>query len=557
LPNNDHARILLREALKTLAKEFDDPAAEVDSVVHNASRICRLPGTTNRKGPNTPERPWRVATVLDLPDGDLGIVSAEMLAALASPAEPPVSVPFKPINWAPVATDESGPEAWAKAALRGILAEIEGAPEGQRNNVLNSQAMRAGGLLWIGAFGEDETRAALLSAAEAAGLGRIESEKTINSGIEAGKAKPCPAPPPREDRAKPGPKPKPKASATDGLADGELIILRASEITPRAVEWLWPGRIAIGKLTTFAGWGGLGKSFITADLAARISRGEEIPFGGGLCFEPGGVLLVNTEDDPDDTTVPRLIEAGADLDRITFLKSKALTKLTLDDLATWDLALAQMGGARMIVIDPATAHLGGVDDHKNSGLRAILAPLMLWAAERRVAIVLVTHLNKPAGGGRVEALARVVGGVAWVNAVRGAILFARDPADRTRCLMMPGKNNLGPEAPGLAYRIVKTAGLARVEWIEEVSTSADDAMSGSPSKSSGPDPELWLIERFREARSWTSEEIKAKAAAAGVSNNKLFAAKKSLAIRAEKYTDETGETFWRWVVPPDWAKLTD
>lgn len=564
LPNNEHARVLIRNALKALSARFSDATAEIDLVVHNASRISRLPGTTNRKGPASPERPSRIAGILDCPDEEVGIVSPEMLAAVGEATQEertaPAPVASKGIDWAPVASDsKGGPKAWAKAALRGCVATIEAAPEGTRNDTLNSQAMRVGGLLWIGAFDEAEARSALLEAALAAGLGRRGAERTIGSGIEAGKLKPCPAPAPLEEtsRAKPGPKPKPKASAIDGIEEGERIVIGADEITPRPVEWLWPGRIAIGKLTTFAGWGGLGKSFVSIDLAARVSRGDEIPFGGGQCFEPGNILLVNTEDEPDDTTVPRLIESGADLSRIKFLRSKTLSKLTLDDLATWDLALSQMGGARLIVIDPATAHLGGVDDHKNSGLRAILSPLMMWAGERRVAIILITHLNKPgAGNGKAEALSRVVGGVAWVNAVRGAILFARDPVDRTRALMVPGKNNLGPEAPGLAYRIVRTDGLARVEWLEEVATTADEAVS-QERRTSGPDPEAWLIDRFREKRTWGSEEIKAAAVSAGISRNKLWEAKKSLAIPADKETNEEGETRWVWRVPPDWVRFTD
>lgn len=47
-----------------------------------------------------------------------------------------------------------------------------------------------------------------------------------------------------------------------------------ADVAPRAVRWLWPGRIALGKLTLVCGDPGLGKSFLTLDLAARLSAGR-------------------------------------------------------------------------------------------------------------------------------------------------------------------------------------------------------------------------------------------------------------------------------------------
>src|SRR5437899_2998712 len=38
-----------------------------------------------------------------------------------------------------------------------------------------------------------------------------------------------------------------------------LFIERVSDVRPRAVEWLWPGRIPLGRLTLVAGDPGIGK----------------------------------------------------------------------------------------------------------------------------------------------------------------------------------------------------------------------------------------------------------------------------------------------------------
>ena len=50
-------------------------------------------------------------------------------------------------------------------------------------------------------------------------------------------------------------------------------------VKPSDVSWLWPGRIPRGKVTLLAGDPGLGKSFVTMDLAARVSRAAEWPDG--------------------------------------------------------------------------------------------------------------------------------------------------------------------------------------------------------------------------------------------------------------------------------------
>jgi hypothetical protein len=349
------------------------------------------------------------------------------------------------------------------------------------------------------------------------------------------------------------------APSTNGVAHaaptGRLIIL-ASEVVPRRVEWLWPDRIPIGKLTTFAGWGGLGKSFVTMDLAARISRGGEIPGMAGECFERSRVLILNTEDDPDDTSVPRLIEVGADLAQIGFARSEVLGQFTLADLRTLDLMLGQLGEARLLIIDPATAHLGTANDHKNAELRGLLMPLSLWAMERRIAVVLVTHVNKPQAG-KVDAMARVVGSVAWVNAVRAAVMFSKDPDDRTRRLFIPFKSNNAPERKGLAYRITPTDSLARVEWLGEVDTSADEAMElgRKPRKIEAA---KWLTDRFREKLRWHSDDLFVAAKEAGISRSAIFEAKKLLDLHAckQEMTLE-GEKTWVWWVDANWDGFRD
>src|SRR5215217_3086248 len=93
------------------------------------------------------------------------------------------------------------------------------------------------------------------------------------------------------------------------------------EVEPERVEWLWPGRLPLGKLAVLDGDPGLGKSALTLDVAARVSAGLELP-DGGRCG-PAGVVLLSAEDGLADTIKPRLDAAGADTERIVALSTVA------------------------------------------------------------------------------------------------------------------------------------------------------------------------------------------------------------------------------------------
>ena len=249
---------------------------------------------------------------------------------------------------------------------------------------------------------------------------------------------------------------------------------------------------------------------------------------------------------------------GADLSRVVFLKTEVQDRFTLADLKTLDKALDQAGpGVRFVAIDPPTAYLGGVDDHKNAELRGLLSPLKSWAARRRVAIVFNTHVNKPQGS-KVEAMMRVMGSVAWVNAVRAAHMFARDPEDHTRRLFVGMKLNIGKEQKGLCYRIADTANLARIEWLGEVDTTADEAINREKRKKRGVVAAVWLGEIFKDVDELKSDAIWKAKEQTDLSRNALLEAKDDMGIKAKQVHDPEGGMSWIWYWPQlarqQWAR---
>lgn len=69
---------LIQTLLQLLSRRFSEAAVKLDTTVYNASRICKLYGTVAAKGDETPERPHRISTVIEMP-AELVSVSREQL----------------------------------------------------------------------------------------------------------------------------------------------------------------------------------------------------------------------------------------------------------------------------------------------------------------------------------------------------------------------------------------------------------------------------------------------------------------------------------------------
>jgi hypothetical protein len=224
--------------------------------------------------------------------------------------------------------------------------------------------------------------------------------------------------------------------------------------------------------------------------------------------------------------------------------------------------LTELGNVAAVVIDPISAYLGNTDSHKNAEVRGLLAPLSELAARHIAAIIGVSHLNKAAGA---QALMRVTGSLAFVAAARAAYLVASDRADKTQRLFLPMKNNLGPDATGLAFRIdgatiQSPAGpltTSRVMWESEpVSMTADEAMQAetNPKSTSAMDEASdWLREILADG-SLRADTVTDMANGAGIARKTLWRASKALRVQKEKVAMTDG---WMWSLPPKVAKTLE
>src|SRR5690242_4070875 len=164
-----------------------------------------------------------------------------------------------------------------------------------------------------------------------------------------------------------------------------------SDLESRPVSWLWPGRLALGKLAILDGDPGLGKSLVTLDLCARLSTGSPFP-DGSFRPDPGNAIVLNAEDGVEDTVRPRLQALGADLSRVFVLDSENADVGGLripSQLSVLDDAMTRTC-ARLLVIDPVVAFFdASVQTGNDASVRGALTPLARLAARHGCAVLLV------------------------------------------------------------------------------------------------------------------------------------------------------------------------
>ncbi len=238
--------------------------------------------------------------------------------------------------------------------------------------------------------------------------------------------------------------------------DGSLVVTLRSlaDFKAKAISWLWPGKIPLGKLTLVAGPGGQGKSQFICFLAAAVTDDAILP--GGARAPQGTVLYLSAEDDVEDTIKPRMLAAGADPHCVKVLgdirlKGEEQAFDLESGFAYFQEAVRLMPDLRLVAIDPVTAYMGKAEAHKAADVRRVLKRYADLAAERAIAVVLVTHLNR---GTSTNAAERTTASIAFVHVARASFLIAPDPNDEDRRVFTCFKNNLSPDTSAFAFRIV-------------------------------------------------------------------------------------------------------
>ena len=242
-------------------------------------------------------------------------------------------------------------------------------------------------------------------------------------------------------------------------------IIRMSDVELTPVEWLWKPYLPFGKLSVLQGNPGEGKTYFAMHLAAACTNGKLLPN-----MEPFNVIYQTAEDGLGDTVKPRLIEAGADLDRVLVIDDSDV-QLTLYDERI-EKAIIE-NNARLVIIDPIQAYLGAdVDMNRANEVRPIFMRLGQVAQRTGCAILLIGHLNKTAG---MQSLQRGLGSIDIAAAVRSVMFIGKLKHDPTMRILTHEKSSLAPPGVSLAFSLGDEGGF---RWVGEYDITADEMLSG-------------------------------------------------------------------------------
>jgi energy-coupling factor transporter ATP-binding protein EcfA2 len=445
------------------------------------------------------------------------------------PAPPPTHT-LTPVN-----TGQA--TSYAAAALRSECAQVAATTEGSRNAALNSAAFRMGRHIGAGNLDPQIARAALWDAGRACGLPDHEIDVILRDdttgGLNNGAAVP------RHPEARPDHLVPVVTVLEDGTPAPDeprrgVIVRGLADVQPRKPTWLWDNRIPAGELTLLAGAEGSGKSTITADLAAQVTRGQ---LDGHYRGTPRGLLFVGVEDSIEETLVPRLIAAGADMTRVSTIDHAfdhetglpVMLTLPRDLLAV--VEAAQAHDVALVVLDPIGSRLGSLDTHKDAEVRAALEPLVSVFRTARIATLGLIHVNKDREAtGTTDAL---MGSRAFPAVARAVHLVTRDDNERFMSMI---KSNLGTEMPDLLFDTIADGDSSKIQWKGERPRMGDMERA---------DCRAWL-EAYVSASGGQAllEDIRKAARPEGWSDGQLRRARASLRLVTSRTHDFPSKTVW-------------
>lgn len=319
----------------------------------------------------------------------------------------------------------------------------------------------------------------------------------------------------------------------------ELKMIKMSDIEAQEIEWLWYPYIAYGKLAIVQGDPGDGKTTLILNLAAKLTKGEGLDENMKV-IEPMNVIYQTAEDGLADTVKPRLLQAGADCEKVLVIDESEKSLSMLDERI--EEALIKTG-ARVLILDPIQAYLGsGTDMNRANEVRNMTKRLAALAEKYKCAIILIGHMNKAAGN---KAAYRGMGSIDFYAVARSVLLVGRVEGEPNIRAMVQIKNNLAEFGHAKAFRLSEEG----FRWLGDYEITADEVLGGyAPKINKLEQAKDLLRELSKELEKVESNSIYDMAKEQNISKRTLENAKREMGIRAKR---ENGSWYW----PLDREKL--
>jgi AAA domain-containing protein len=497
---SETSKALYQRVLQSLGQQFSTGDAtsgtKIDTGVFNPSRICKVYGTPVRKGSETPERPHRMAQLLDVPD-TLPIVPVDVLKKIAAEFTPATAATSAAHTPAASAMPSRITLETQALKMEQFLAEAKYMHR-QRADYDN------GGFKWQLTqcpFNAEHTAPdsyAFLKADGKMGFHcshnhcvdnkwtqfRAKAEAVIGHRFQF-----------VEPSAQPAQNSKEPKKSTDHQRK-EVISILASDVVPVPIEFLWEPYLQMDALNAFYGNPSGGKGNTGIDIIARLSTGRPFPTETTTDRKPIRCVILAAEESAESTLVPRLMAAKADLKFVRIIRSiryheendaiedRLITFQT--DMAEVRADLLQHPEEQYLFIDPITNYVGDINFNQDGEVRPVLTRLVQLGEELKITILIVGHFNKNTNV--ATALDKPGGGRAWTAIPRAVWGFFRHPENKQQRIMVNLKlNNAKETDTGLLFTIgdraigTKPNGkpwiMPYIEWGEKTDMSADEMVA--------------------------------------------------------------------------------
>jgi len=243
------------------------------------------------------------------------------------------------------------------------------------------------------------------------------------------------------------------------------------------------------------------------------------------------VIYQNTEDDADDTVIPRFINAGGDVNRIFFIDEKEAA-LTFSDAERIEKAIRECD-AKLIIFDPLTSYIGGdVAINQANEVRSRFNYLIDVAKKTGCAIVIVGHMNKMSG---IKAIYRTLGSIDIVGSARSCLVIGTSKDDPDTKIMAVQKSNLAEKGMAIKFEIND----GRVNWLGTADITADELLGAFSSSAGGKTNSkttlaMEVLEEMLSDGAKPQQEVMARMKELGISQRTAEIAKADLGVKSIK-----------------------